>query len=149
MNLNRFLEAQEVTYKKALQEIKNGKKQSHWMWYVFPQYIGLGKSSTSIRFAINNLEEANEYLNHSILGTRLIEICTELLYIEHKSVYNIFGSPDDLKLQSSMTLFNSIINEYNVFYLVLQKFYNSQLCNLTMTAISKDPKRHEYCRFYT
>src|SRR5665213_2039019 len=101
-NLQRFINAQETSYQIALSEIKNGKKQSHWMWYIFPQIAGLGISETSKFYAIKNVHEAEEFLYHSVLGKRLIEICNELLNLETNDAHKIFGSPDDLKLHSSM-----------------------------------------------
>ncbi|MFM7682256.1 MAG: DUF1810 domain-containing protein [Bacteroidota bacterium] len=136
-NLNRFLLAQiqeekSYGYDDALREIKLGKKQTHWMWYIFPQFIGLGTSYDSTRYAIKSREEALAYLNHPILGQRLIEISTVLLNIENQSAYSIFDSPDDVKLKSSMTLFNSVQNEKKVFELVLDKYYFSSKCVKTL-----------------
>lgn len=130
--LSRFLEAQNFSYYKALEEIKLGKKQSHWMWYIFPQFKGLGSSSNSTHYAIKSKEEAQAYLNHSILGQRLIEITTELLKLENLSAYSIFGSPDDVKLKSSMTLFNAVQNETKLFELVLDKYFFSEKCEKTL-----------------
>src|SRR5206468_7623910 len=98
----RFLDAQHNDYATALAEIKKGRKQSHWMWYIFPQIQGLGYSDTSRYYAINNLQEAEAYLKHSVLGRRLIEICETLLSLPGSDAHAIFGSPDDLKLRSSM-----------------------------------------------
>src|SRR4051794_15709032 len=100
-SLERFVEAQESDYEAALSEIENGRKQSHWMWYIFPQVQGLGFSETSKFYAIRNFNEAEEYLKHPVLGSRLILICTELLKLASKDANRIFGSPDDLKLKSS------------------------------------------------
>ena len=122
-DLKRFLTAQERDYTRALVEIKNGRKQSHWMWYIFPQIAGLGFSETARFYAINNLEEAHDYLNHPVLGNRLIEITSALLPINGKTATQIFGSPDDLKLRSSLTLFNSVANADPVFQAVLDKYY--------------------------
>ncbi len=122
-NLERFIDAQETSYQIALSEIKKGKKQSHWMWYIFPQMQGLGFSETSRFYAIKDIGEAKEFLEHKVLGERLINICHELLKLESDNANKIFGSPDDLKLQSSMTLF-SFLNTDPVFQLVLEKFYN-------------------------
>ncbi|MBM3185230.1 MAG: DUF1810 domain-containing protein [Bacteroidetes bacterium] len=136
-NLNRFLLAQiqeekSYGYDDALREIKLGKKQTHWMWYIFPQFIGLGTSYDSTRYAIKSREEALAYVNHPILGQRLIEISTVLLNIENLSAYSIFDSPDDVKLKSSMTLFNAVQNEKKVFELVLDKYYFSSKCEKTL-----------------
>lgn len=124
-NLDRFLEQQKFHFNQALFEIKIGKKQSHWMWYIFPQFIGLGSSSNSTHYAIKSKEEAQAYLNHSILGQRLVEITSELLKLENLSAYSIFGSPDDVKLKSSMTLFNAVQHETKVFEWVLDKYFFS------------------------
>ncbi|HRH40382.1 MAG TPA: DUF1810 domain-containing protein [Pyrinomonadaceae bacterium] len=125
-DLKRFLEAQDDDFEIALSEIKNGRKQSHWMWYIFPQIAGLGFSSTSRFYAVKDVNEAQEYLNHPILGKRLIEISEALLEIEDKPAYRIFGSPDDMKLKSSMTLFAALTKTNSVFQKVLDKYYNGE-----------------------
>jgi uncharacterized protein (DUF1810 family) len=104
--LNRFLKAQENSYDQALNEIKAGRKRSHWMWYIFPQYKGLGFSDTSKYYSIQDLNEARNFLEHPILGARLKEISNELLLLNESTANRVFGSPDDLKLKSSMTLFS-------------------------------------------
>ena len=123
-NLPRFLSAQEKSYETALSEIKRGRKQSHWMWYIFPQIQGLGFSETSKFYAIKDLEEAKEFLAHPVLGERLIRICNELLKLQEHDANKIFGTPDDLKLKSSMTLFASLPDADPVFQAVLNKFFN-------------------------
>ena len=125
-HLNRFIEAQEGDYFFALEEIQQGRKQGHWMWYIFPQIQGLGYSSTSKYYAIQNIEEATDYLNHAILGTRLVEICNELLKLDNNDTYSIFGSPDHLKLKSSVTLFSQVKNANPVFISVLEKFFDGE-----------------------
>lgn len=134
--LNRFFKAQENDYKIALAEIKSGRKRSHWMWYVFPQLKGLGKSETSAYYGIKDLNEAKEYLNHSILGARLKEITNELLTINESNPKIIFGSPDDKKLKSSMTLF-SIVDDSNnpIFKKIIQKFFEGNLDDETLKLI--------------
>ncbi|BAU54853.1 hypothetical protein MgSA37_03032 [Mucilaginibacter gotjawali] len=117
------MDAQRTVYDTALAEIKNGRKRSHWMWYIFPQIQGLGFSQTSRFYAINNREEAVAYLNHSVLGERLINISNELLKLPTGNANSIFGSPDDLKLRSSMTLFAALPNTHPVFEAVLMKFF--------------------------
>ncbi len=134
-NLQRFLNAQEKDYWVALSEIKNGKKQSHWMWYIFPQIQGLGLSETSKFYAIKNIHEAEEFLNHPILGSRLIDICNELLNLETGDAYKIFGSPDDMKLFSSMTLFSSLPRTKPVFQKVLNKFFDGKKDEKTLVII--------------
>ena len=123
-DLNRFIEAQQTDYAIALAEIKQGKKQSHWMWYIFPQVKGLGFSQTSRYYAIEDMNEAAEFLKHPVLGVRLINISKELLKLESNNATSIFGSPDDLKLKSSMTLFSCVPGSDPVFQLVLDKFFD-------------------------
>ena len=123
-DLNRFLDAQENDFEIALAEIKNGSKQSHWMWYIFPQIKGLGFSSMANFYAIKTKAEAENYLAHPVLGKRLIEISTALLEIEGKTAHQIFDSPDDIKLKSSMTLFGALENTNPVFQSVLDKYFN-------------------------
>ncbi len=113
--LKRFLDAQQKDYETALAEIRNGRKTSHWMWYIFPQIDGLGFSSTSKYYAIKNLAEAKQFLEHPLLGKRLINISKELLALPGHDAHQIFGSPDDRKLRSSMTLFASLPNADLVF----------------------------------
>lgn len=123
--LNRFVTAQKTAYDRVLSELKNGYKQSHWMWYIFPQLDGLAQSATSKYYAIKSVDEAVAYLNHSILGSRLLE-CTEIVYkIEGKSVSDIFGYPDNLKFKSSITLFSEVANK-RVFVEVLDKYFQGE-----------------------
>ena len=136
-NLQRFLNAQEKDYWVALSEIKNGKKQSHWIWYIFPQVQGLGLSETSKFYAIKNIHEAEEFLNHPILGSRLIEICNELLNLETVDAHKIFGGPDDKKLLSSMTLFSSLPGTNTVFQKVLNKFFDGKKDEKTLIIIQE------------
>ena len=123
-DLKRFLDAQDQDYKRALSEIRNGRKQGHWIWYIFPQISGLGFSSTTAYYGIKNLQEATGYLKHPVLGSRLIEIAKALLSVEGKTANHILGNPDDLKVKSSMTLFNLVENTDPVFQAVLDKYYN-------------------------
>ncbi len=133
--LNRFLKAQESTWQEALTEIKNGEKQSHWMWFIFPQIAGLGFSEFSRFYAIRDLEEAEKYLAHPVLGKRLIEISEALLKIENLTAREIFGSPDDMKLQSSMTLFNSVPETHTVFQQVLDKYFFGKADSKTLQVL--------------
>jgi uncharacterized protein (DUF1810 family) len=135
-DLKRFLDAQETAYPAALAEVKAGRKRSHWMWYVFPQIAGLGFSSTSRYYAIKDMEEAEAYLNDPVLGARLINICHELLKLEGSDAGKVFGSPDDLKLLSSMTLFTSLKNTHPVFAQVLEKFFHGIKDAKTLQIIS-------------
>ena len=123
-DLKRFLEAQENDFATALAEIRRGRKQSHWMWYIFPQIAGLGFSSTSKFYAIKDRSEAENYLAHPVLGERLVEISNALLEVEGKTANQIFGSPDDVKLKSSMTLFGALENTNPIFQKVLDKYFN-------------------------
>lgn len=125
-NLERFLDAQQNDYATALSEIKSGKKESHWMWYIFPQVMGLGYTSTSIHYSIKDLEEAKAYLDHPVLGKRLIEISNALLSLETNDARQVFGSPDNMKLKSSMTLFSLVTNADKVFEKVLDKFFSGK-----------------------
>ena len=122
--LTRFLTAQESAYPTALAEIKNGRKCSHWMWYIFPQIQGLGFSETSRYYAIRDEAEAQAYLRHPVLGGRLVEISNALLALPSNNATTVFGSPDDLKLKSSMTLFAALPATNSVFEAVLTKFFN-------------------------
>jgi uncharacterized protein (DUF1810 family) len=135
-DLKRFLDAQEKSYSLALSEIRQGRKKTHWMWFIFPQIKGLGNSETSKFFAIKNTAEAASFLKHPVLGKRLIQICKELYNLEETSANKIFGSPDDLKLKSSMTLFSSLPDANPVFGLILDKYYNGLKDEKTMRIIS-------------
>jgi uncharacterized protein (DUF1810 family) len=134
-NLNRFIEAQANIYGIALEEIKGGCKSSHWMWYIFPQYKGLGYSAVSQKYAINSVEEAVSYFNHPILGSRLLEITAAFLSHENKSAYEILGDPDYLKMKSSMTLFNAIQSDTDIFNQVLHTFYSGAECLATLSQL--------------
>jgi uncharacterized protein (DUF1810 family) len=122
-DLQRFVEAQEGVFEEACAELRRGKKTGHWMWFVFPQIAGLGFSEMSRRYAIRSLEEARAYVAHPVLGPRLREVCGILNGIEGRSAYQVFGSPDDLKLRSSMTLFAKAVEEKGVFLEVLRKYF--------------------------
>ena len=135
-NVSRFIEAQENTYSDALSEIRNGRKRTHWMWFIFPQIKGLGNTQMSVKYSINDINEAIFYINHPILGNRLKEITGELLKIKDKSALDIFGSPDDKKLKSCMTLF-SIVSQDSVFRQVLSQFFNSEKDGKTLDIIGK------------
>ncbi len=124
--INRFIRAQENIYLQVVNELQNGKKTSHWMWFIFPQIEGLGFSSTSKYYSIKTIAEAKEYVMHPVLGKRLLECSTILLNIEGKSAESIFGYPDNLKLQSSMTLFSFTSPESTVFLNVLNKYFNNK-----------------------
>ncbi|HQU83344.1 MAG TPA: DUF1810 domain-containing protein [Pyrinomonadaceae bacterium] len=136
-DLQRFINAQEGDFEDAFREIKNGRKQSHWMWYIFPQIAGLGFSSTSRFYAIKDINEAENYLAHPTLGKRLVEISEVLLTLEGKSANQIFGSPDDMKLKSSMTLFGALEDTNPVFQKVLDKYFDGDRDRRTLELIGK------------
>jgi len=136
-DLQRFIDAQAKKYSVALIEIMNSKKRTHWMWYVFPQIQGLGMSETSRLYAIKDIHEAADFLNHPVLGSRLIRICGELLDLESDDANAIFGSPDDLKLRSSMTLFSSVPSADAVFQEVLDKFFKGEKDEKTLAVLEK------------
>ena len=121
--LVRFTRAQDKVYVNVLSEIRNGRKATHWMWFVFPQIAGLGRSETAQRYAIGSLEEAKAYLAHPVLGKRLLECSEMLLAIEGRSATQIFGSPDDMKLRSCATLFSVASGPGSVFDRILIKFF--------------------------
>ena len=125
-DLARFTSAQEEVYDHALAELQAGRKRNHWMWFVFPQFAGLGLSPTSQRYAIRSLEEARAYLDHVVLGPRL-RACTEaVLAVEESTVTEIFGFPDDLKFRSSITLFEHVSPAGSPFARALEKFFESE-----------------------
>jgi uncharacterized protein (DUF1810 family) len=125
-SLSRFINAQETIFEVVLAELRSGQKRSHWMWFIFPQIEGLGHSPTSRYYAIKSLDEAREYLNHPILGSRLVECAEILLGIEGRTASEIFGFPDDLKFRSCMTLFACIANSASVFDRVLEKYFGGK-----------------------
>lgn len=141
-DLSRFVEAQKEVYAQALAEIRSGRKRSHWMWYIFPQFDGLGSSSTSRYYAIRSVAEARAYLQHPILGRRLLECCSAALGVEGRSAVEIFGSPDDLKLRSCATLFASIAPPGSVFDQLLNQFFRGKRDDRTLQLLS-DAARNE------
>jgi len=135
-SLKRFTDAQENSYAMAFSEIQQGRKQSHWMWFIFPQIAGLGFSETSRYYAIKDLREAAGFLQDPVLGSRLINISRELLKLKTNNAHQVFGSPDDLKLKSSMTLFSMLPGADPVFQLVLEKFFNGEKDTKTLHLVS-------------
>ena len=135
--LHRFIEAQEDTYQLALKEIKNGKKNSHWMWYIFPQHRRLGISSRSRFYGISDLGEAKAYLKHPVLSERLYELCGELLKHKDKSACEIFGDLDEMKLKSSMTLFALTSEDYTIFDQILEQFFDGEMDEVTVSLINE------------
>ena len=134
-DLGRFVAAQDGVYERALAELSSGRKRSHWMWFIFPQIDGLGHSPTARFHAIKSLEEAKAYLAHPVLGQRLEECAETALDIDGRTVSEIFGYPDDVKLRSSMTLFAFIGGAESVYEQVLEKFFNGHRDPLTLRLI--------------
>lgn len=125
-NLERFLRAQEDTYEEAYAEICQGRKETHWMWFVFPQMLGLGSSARAMRYGISGAAEAKAYLEHEVLGKRLRECTEALLKIQGKSARHIMGTPDDMKLKSSMALFETVAEPGSIFAQLLEKYFDGQ-----------------------
>lgn len=134
--LARFVAAQRGSYEQALAEIASGRKRSHWMWYVFPQFAGLGSSTTSRKYAIASLAEARAYLRHELLGPRLVACAEAALAVEGRSAREIFGSPDDLKLRSSATLFAQVSPAGSVFHRLLDKYFSGEPDEATLRLVA-------------
>ena len=134
-DLGRFVAAQAADYVGALSEIEAGEKRSHWMWYIFPQWHGLGSSSTAKRYAIRSVDEAKAYLAHPILGPRLRACTAAVLRVEGKTAAAIFGSPDDLKLRSCATLFASVSPAGSLFEQVLDQYYAGEPDRRTLAGL--------------
>ncbi|UFS70203.1 DUF1810 domain-containing protein [Geomonas sp. RF6] len=136
--LQRFVSAQDGIYSRALAELKNGQKRSHWMWFIFPQINGLGRSSMAIQYAIKSLDEARAYLAHPVLGKRLRECAEAVLAVQGRSASAIMGYPDDMKLKSSMTLFEVVADESDsVFAKVLEKYYGNERDTATLAILER------------
>lgn len=135
--LRKFVTAQESDYATALAEIRNGRKRSHWMWYIFPQIQGLGMSPTAQYYGIKDLEQAKDFLEHPYLGKNLIEISTALLKLDSSNPSAVMGYPDDLKLCSCMTLFECADPSIEVFGKVLDKFYKGHRDGLTLKILNR------------
>jgi uncharacterized protein (DUF1810 family) len=136
-DLGRFVQAQRGDYEQALSEIGSGRKRSHWMWYTFPQFEGLGFSSTSQRYSVKSVAEAKAYLAHPMLGPRLVECAEAALRVEGRSAVEIFGAPDDMKLRSCATLFGFVSAEGSVFHRVIDKYFDGQPDDRTLRLIGK------------
>ena len=132
MSLERFVTAQEGVYSRALAELKAGRKQSHWMWFIFPQIAGLGHSAMAQMYAIASLDEARDYLAHPLLAPRLRECCEAVQAVDGRSAHAIFGSPDDLKFRSSLTLFAKAAPDEPLFRALLKKYYGGEADPLTL-----------------
>ena len=139
-NLNRFIKAQNQCFEIVYEELKNGKKESHWMWYIFPQLFGLGKSEKAIYYAINNLEEAKAYLKNDILRERLLCLVDVLVNLETNDVVKVFGFPDNLKFWSSMTLFNYADPSEPLYKMALDKFFQGRLELATIDMLKEEDK---------
>ncbi|KII29193.1 calpastatin [Pseudomonas fluorescens] len=131
-NLQRFVQAQDPVFNKVQKELNEGKKRSHWMWFIFPQFAGLGGSDMSKRFAICSRDEAQAYLEHPVLGPRLRTCTQEVLNIRQRSITEIFGHPDDLKFHSSITLFAQLSADHSVFHQALNKYFHGIPDNWTL-----------------
>ena len=136
MTLERYIKAQAPVYARALAELKRGEKQSHWMWFIFPQIAGLGRSSMSQTYAIQSLEEARDYLAHPVLGARMRECCHVLLALDGKTAHEIFRQPDDLKFRSSMTLFAQAAPEEPLFHNLLKKYFGGKADAATLELLA-------------
>ncbi|WP_068177070.1 DUF1810 domain-containing protein [Mycobacterium sp. UM_CSW] len=136
-DLKRFMDAQAPVYRDVVDELRAGRKRSHWMWFVFPQLRGLGSSPTALHYGISSLEEARAYLEHEVLGPRLRE-CTRLVNaVQGRSAAQIFGSPDELKLRSSMTLFAKATDDNEEFVALLDKYYGGEQDQLTLARLGR------------
>jgi uncharacterized protein (DUF1810 family) len=127
MSLEKFVEAQDDVYDDVRSELVSGEKRSHWMWFIFPQIAGLGHSGMARRYAIASLEQAQAYLAHPILGTRLRECVAILNTVEGRTINQIMGYPDDLKLRSCLTLFSKATGDNRIFLEALDKFYSGEM----------------------
>ena len=134
-NLSRFLEAQMVTYDSAMLELARGSKKSHWIWYIFPQIEGLGRSDTAKLYSIKSLEEGRAYLKHPVLGQRLIKACEILLSLRGASIDEVMGLPDDLKLLSSMTLFEALSDSNSIFTKMIEFYFDDERDENTLEII--------------
>ncbi|WIM89006.1 DUF1810 domain-containing protein [Candidatus Mycobacterium wuenschmannii] len=135
-DLQRFVDAQERVYSDVVDELRAGRKRSHWIWFIFPQIAGLGSSATAARYAISTLDEARAYVRHDVLGPRLRE-CTRLVNaVQDKTIGEIFGSPDDLKVRSSMTLFARATDDNGDFRALLDRYYAGEEDPLTLRRLA-------------
>jgi len=135
--LQRFVDAQSSVYQQALGEIRAGQKRSHWIWFIFPQLDGLGRSETARFYSIKSASEAAAYLNHPVLGIRLLDCTEAMLAIEGKSAHEILGYPDDLKFHSSMTLFGAVSSDRPVFQRAIDRFFGGNFDSQTLKLLAK------------
>ncbi len=138
-DLRRFVQAQAADYERALSEIRSGRKRTHWMWYIFPQFDGLAFSATSTYYAIKSLAEAEAYLHHPILGPRLLACAEAAVGVEGRTALEIFGSPDDMKLRSCATLFARVSPPGSVFERLLAKYYRGERDGKTLHLLGIEP----------
>jgi uncharacterized protein (DUF1810 family) len=136
-DLNRFLSAQEGVYERALAELKGGRKRTHWIWFIFPQIDGLGYSPTAKHYSIKSMGEARQYLDHPVLGKRLLECTEAVVALRGGSASEIFGYPDDLKFKSSMTLFEKISGLGSVFSSALDRYCHGERDTATLGLLEK------------
>jgi uncharacterized protein (DUF1810 family) len=136
-DLARFVNAQQATYDRALAEVRSGRKHTHWMWFIFPQLDGLGSSSTARHYAIKSREEAQAYLNHPVLGARLLECADAVLAVEGRAALDIFGHPDDWKLKSCATLFAAVSPPDSAFHRILAKYFQGQQDDKTLRLLDQ------------
>jgi uncharacterized protein (DUF1810 family) len=141
-DLERFVQAQAGVYEQALSEIRSGRKRSHWMWFIFPQFEGLGISSISKRYAVKSVAEAKACLAHPVLGPRLVECTEAALGLQERSAAEIFGSPDDMKLRSCATLFASVSPEGSVFHRLIDKYFEGKHDDRTLRLIGEEHDSH-------
>jgi uncharacterized protein (DUF1810 family) len=134
-NLQRFVDAQRVVYEQVEMELRSGRKDSHWMWYIFPQIEGLGRSSMAQKFAISSLEEAKAYLDHPLLGLRLRKCSRLVTSVDGQSIEDILGFADNLKFHSSMTLFAHATHDNQVFMDALRKYFRSEFDSQTLSRL--------------
>ncbi|MGB6205592.1 DUF1810 domain-containing protein [Mycobacterium sp.] len=135
-DLQRFVDAQARVYPDVLDELRAGRKRSHWIWFIFPQIAGLGSSPTAAKYAISSLDEARAYLRHDLLGSRLHECARLVNAVQDRSIGEIFGSPDDLKVRSSMTLFARATPDNQDFVELLERYYDGEEDRLTVEQLS-------------
>ena len=146
-DLDRFVQAQAHKYEQALSEVKNGRKVSHWMWYIFPQFKGLGSSPASRLYSIKSIAEAEAYLRHPVLGPRLTECAEAALGVEKRSAHDILGSPDDRKLRSCATLFAFVSPAGSVFHRLLDKYFQDEPDDKTLHLLGVTPEQWDRTAF--
>lgn len=137
-DLSRFIEAQRTDYARALEELTNGRKTTHWMWYIFPQLAGLGRSTTSRKYGIAGVGEARAYMEHPLLGNRLLACADALLAVQGRTINEILGAPDDMKLRSCATLFAAVTPPGSLFEQLLEKYHDGERDERTLAMLRGD-----------